>query len=142
MTQAFWAYGSIIQLGDAATPEVFTAVAEITELNFLDMSRDKIVVTNHASPSGYHEKLPGMRDAGKIGVKANWLPNNSTQDEVTGILAKFNDDVLHNWKIIAAGSVVTAAFTAYVGKFKAVLPLDKQGELEFELEISGKPAIS
>ena len=142
MTQAFWAYGSIFQLGDAATPEVFTAVAEITELSFLDMSRDKIVVTNHASPDGYHEKLPGMRDAGKIAIKANWLPNNATQDEVTGILSKFNDNVLHNCKIIAAGSIVTAAFACFVSNFKADLPLEKQGQLEFTVEISGKPTIS
>jgi hypothetical protein len=142
MTQAFWAYGSIIQLGDAATPEVFTAIAEITELDFLDMNRDKIVVTNHSSPDGYHEKLPGMRDAGKIAVKANWLPNNATQDETTGILSKFNDNVLHNMKIIAAGSIVTAAFAGYISDFKAALPLEKQGELEFSVEISGKPTIT
>lgn len=142
MTSAFWAYGSILQMGDGATPEVFTSIAEITELTFLEMSRDKIDVTNHSSPNGYREKLPGMRDAGKISVKANWLPNNSTQDETTGVLASFNTDTNKNWKIIAAGSIVQAAFAGHVSDFKADLPLEEQGQLEFSIEISGKPTVS
>jgi predicted secreted protein len=141
-TSAFWAYGSTIQLGDAATPEVFTSIAEITELAFLEMSRDKIDVTSHSSADGYREKMPGLRDAGKISVKANWLPNNATHDETTGILAKFNDNVLHNWKIIAPSTLVTAAFAGYVSDFKADLPLEEQGQLEFAIEISGKPTVS
>jgi predicted secreted protein len=142
MTSAFWAYGSTLQLGDGATSEAFTSVAEITELVFLEMSRDSIDVTNHSSADGYREKLPGMRDAGKIGIKANWLPNNATQDETTGLLAKFNANTLQNWKVIAAGSVATAAFSGFLTDFKADLPLEEQAQLECTIEISGKPAIS
>lgn len=141
-SSAFWAYGSKLQLGDGATSEAFTDIAEITELVFLDMTRDTIDVTSHNSANGYREKMPGLRDAGKIAVKANWLPNNATQDETTGILAKFNDDLLHNFKIIAAGSVATAALAGFVSDFKADLPLEEQGTLEFSIEISGKPTVS
>jgi len=142
MSSAFWAYGSTIQLGDGASPEVFTSIAEITELMFLEMSKDKIEITSHSSTDGYREKMPGLRDAGKVDIKANWLPTNATHNGTTGILAKFNDNVLHNWKIIAPNTLVTAAFAGFVSDFKADLPLEEQGQLEFSIEISGKPTVS
>ncbi len=142
MTSAFWAYGSKLQIGDGATSEAFTDVAEISELNFLDMKKDSINVTNHSSADGFHEKLPGMKDAGAIAGKANWLPTNATQDGSTGLLAKFNDDDNHNFRIITAGSLATAAFTGHLTSFKADLPLLAQGALEFTIEISGKPVIT
>jgi predicted secreted protein len=141
-SSAFWAFGSALQLGDGATSEAFTSIAEITELLAFDMNRDVIDVTSHNSTDKYREKIPGLRDAGSIGVKANWLPNNVTQDETTGILASFNTDTLHNWKIVLPGSIATASFAGFVSKIKADLPLEEQGVLEFSIEISGKVTVA
>ncbi len=141
-SSAFWAFGSILQLGDGAVSEVFANVAEITELSFLQMSKDSIETTNHNSPSAFRERIPGMKDAGQIDVKANWLPTNSTQNGTTGILASFNDDLNHNWKIITPGSLATATFSGHVSDWKADLPLEEQGQLSFTIQLSGKPVVS
>lgn len=141
-SSAFWAYGSKLQLGDGATSEAFTDIAEITDLKAFDMNRDVIDLTSHNSTGGYREKMGGLRDAGSLAIKANWLPNNATQDETTGIVAKFNADVLNNWKIIVVGNIATVAFTGFVQAVNGELPLDAQGQLNFVVEISGKPVIS
>lgn len=142
MSNAFWAYGSSLQIGDGATIEVFTSVAEITELEILNLSRDAIDVTSHASPDGYREKIPGMRDAGSLSIKANWLPTNATQDATTGLLSTFNDNLNHNFKIILPDSLATVSCRGHVGEFKTSGPIEEQGQLEFTLELTGKPTIA
>jgi len=141
-SSAFWAYGSALQLGDGATSEAFTAIAEITEMLAFDMNRDVIDVTSHNSSDGYREKMPGLRDAGSLGIKANWLPNNVTHDETTGIMASFNTNTLHNWRVVLPGSIATAAFSGFVSAIKGDLPLEEQGILEFTVEISGKVTVT
>lgn len=141
-SSAFWAYGSVLQLGNAATPEVFTSIAEITELVPPNMSRDDIDVTSHGSSDGYREFLPGLRDGGEVSAVANWLPNNATQDETTGILESFNDNDLHNWKIILPNTIATIAFSGFLTAFEPELPLEEQGKLSFTIKVSGKPVVS
>jgi len=137
-SNAFWAYGSKLQLGDGATSEAFTDIAEITDLTAFDMNRDVIDLTSHNSANGYREKMGGLRDAGSLGIKANWLPNNVTHFETTGIMAKFNADTLSNWKIILPGSIATFSFAGFASAIKGGTPLDAQGTLEFTVTISGK----
>ena len=141
-SSAFWAYGSTLQLGNGATPEVFTSIAEITELTPPAMSRDDIDVTNHGSADGYREFLPGLRDGGEVSCVANWLPNNATHDETTGLLESFNDDELHNWKIILPDTIATIAFSGFLTAFEPDLPLEEQGTLSFTIKVSGKPVVS
>ncbi len=141
-SSAFWAYGSTLQLGDAATPEVFTSVAEITELTPPQMSRDEIDVTSHSSSDGYREFISGLRDGGEVTFKANWLPTNSTHDGTTGLLETFNDNVNHNWKIILPNTLITIAFTGFLTAFEPDLPLEEQGQLSGTIKVSGKPTVS
>jgi hypothetical protein len=139
---AIWAYGSILQLGDGATPEVFTAIAEITELTPPQMSRDDIDVTSHQSSDGYREFISGLRDGGEVSFKANWLPTNSTHDGTTGLLETFNDNVNHNWKVILPNTLITIAFSGFLTAFEPDLPIEEQAQLSGTIKVSGKPTVS
>ncbi len=141
-SSAFWAYGSTLQLGDGATPEVFTSIAEVLELTPPQMSRDEIDVTSHASADGYREFIGGLRDGGDVSVTCNWLPTNTTQDSTTGVLSTFNDNENHNWKIILPNTLATVAFTGFVMDFSPDTPLEEQGKVEFTIKVSGKPTVS
>lgn len=141
-SSAIWAYGSILQLGDGATPEVFTAIAEITELTPPQMSRDDIDVTSHQSSDGYREFISGLRDGGEVSFKANWLPTNSTHDGTTGLLETFNDDVNHNWKVILPNTLITIAFSGFLTAFEPDLPIEEQAQLSGTIKVSGKPTVS
>lgn len=141
-TGAFWAYGSILQYGDGATPEVFTAISEITELVPPNMSRDSIDVSSNSSSDGYREYIAGWRDGGEVSVKSNWLPTNATHDGTTGVLASFNDNLNHNWRIVLPDSIATINLRGHVKDFNPDLPLEEQGILEFVIKISGKPTIA
>lgn len=141
-SSAIWAYGSILQAGDGATPEVFTAVAEIIELTPPQMSRDGIDVTSHTSSDGYREYISGMRDGGEVPFKANWLPTNATHDGTTGLLESFNDNDNHNWKIILPNSLVTISFRGFLTAFEPDLPIEEQAQLSGTIKVSGKPTVA
>lgn len=141
-SSAIWAYGSILKLGNGAATEVFSEIAEITELKPPAMSKDAIDVTSHDSSDGYREFISGMRDGGEVTFKANWLPNNATHDETTGLLESFNDNDLHNWEIDLPGSILTIAFSGFLTAFEPDLPIEEQAQLSGTIKVSGKPTIS
>jgi predicted secreted protein len=141
-SSAIWAYGSLLQIGDAAASENFTTVAEITELTPPAMSRDDIDVSNNSSSDGYREFIPGWRDGGEVSAKANWLPTNTTQDYTTGLHAQFNDNVKHNYKIILPSTLITISFSGFLTAFEPDLPLEEQAQLSFTIKISGKPTVA
>mgnify|MGYP001193032900 FL=1 len=143
-SNAIWAYGSLMQIGDGAVSEAFTTVAEITELTPPAMSRDDIDVSNNSSDNGYREFIPGWRDGGEVACKANWLPTNSTQSYTgtSGLHAQFNDNVKHNYKIILPSTLITISFSGFLTAFEPDLPLEEQAQLSFTIKISGKPTVA
>lgn len=141
-SSAFWAYGSTLQLGDGATPEVFTSIAEIVELTPPQMSRDEIDVTSHSSSDGYREFIAGMRDGGEVSFRANWLPTDATHDGATGLLETFNDNATHNWKIILPNTLATISFSGFLTAFEPDTPLEEQGQLSGTIKVSGKPTVA
>ena len=145
MSNAWWAYGSQLKIGDDGTTENFTKVAEIIDIGGPSMSRDAIEVTSQDSANGWREYIPGLKDAGEVNVSANWIPASGTHDGSTGVLSKFVDDDLHNWQIITAsdGTVsLTIAFSAIVTSLNVDLPLEEQAKMDFTLKITGKPTFS
>lgn len=141
-SSAFWAYGTQLQLGDGAASEAFTAIAELVDAVPPAMSKDSIEVTNHSSTNRFREFIPGMKDGGSVSFKANWLPNNATHDESTGILECFKDDVNHNWKFVLPDSLGTFSFVGHVTAFTPETPLTAQGSLSCTIKISGEPSFA
>lgn len=141
-SSAFWAFGTQLQLGDGATPEAFTAIAELVDITPPTMSKDSIEVTNHSSTNKFREFIPGLKDGGSVSMKANWLPNNATHDESTGLMECFKDDVNHNWKLVLPDSLGTISFSGHVTAFNPETPLSAQGSLSCTIKLSGEPTWS
>ncbi len=143
VSSAFWVYGSLFKVGDAATPEVFTTVAEVTDLDGPSFARDSIEVTNLDSTTGWREHIPGWREGDSITVSANWLPTNTTHDGTTGMYSHFTDNVNHNYQIVLPTAIgLTIALTGHITGFPISLPIDEQAQVDFEIKISGVVTIS
>lgn len=142
MTSAIWAYGSQLKLGDGATPENFTAIAEITELTPPSEKRDDIEVTNMSSANGTREFIAGFRDGGECSFKANWLPTNATQDKTTGLRAAYASNSNQNWQIVLPSSILTISFAGHLSTLESDLPLEAQAELSGTIKVSGAIAYS
>jgi predicted secreted protein len=138
-TSGFWSYGSALQLGDGGTPETFATIAEVKDITPPQLERDSIEMTSQDSSDGYREFIPGWRDGTELTFECNWLPSNTTHDKTTGMLADFNDNVNHNWKLILPDSVLTITFAGHITAFNGDLPLEEGANLSITVKISGKP---
>lgn len=140
-SEAFWAIGSTFEMGDGASPEVFTPVAEITKLKPPNQTRDDIKITHTLSPDGFHEYIGGWRDGGEVPIEANWLPTNTTQNPTTGLLSQFYDNQRHNYRIVIP-DVGYISLRGYLNAHEPDLDLEKQGMLSANIKISGKPTFT
>jgi predicted secreted protein len=141
-SNAWWAYGSTFKLGDGATEENFTAVAEVRDITGPNMTRASIDVTNQDSDDGWRESIPGFRDGDVVTVSANWLPSNATQDGTTGLFSHFEDDDNHNYQIVTPAAVgITISFAGHITRFPLSFPLEAQAQLEFDVKVSGAVSI-
>jgi hypothetical protein len=73
MTAAVKGIGTTFGVGDAASPEVFTTIAEILTISGPNISAEEIEVTNLDSPNDFKEYISGLKDGGTIDLEVNWI---------------------------------------------------------------------
>lgn len=139
-TSATPAYGTLLKMGDGATPEVFSTVAEVLDIDLPEISANYEEVTSHDS-NGWEESVATLLSGGEPGFKVNWIPANATHNETTGMLYAALNRVRKNWKIVLPNSAKTFAFAAYCSvkpsaSVKGVL------ENEIKLKITGPVTVS
>ena len=98
VTAADTGYGSTFAIGDGASPEVFTVVAEVTSITPPSRSRDVEDATHLLSPDEYKEFIAGMSESGDATLGLNYIP--------------------------AVSHVLMAAFEAKGGNYQIVMPGD------------------
>jgi len=137
---AFWPYGTTLKMGDDGSTETFASIVEVKDITPPQLSKDSIEVTSQDSDNGYREFIPGWKDSGEVSFEGNWIPENSTQDGSTGLLASFNDDDNHNWQIVlpAGGGGGKLEFSGHVTNFEPDLPMEDVAKLSITIKLTGK----
>jgi hypothetical protein len=99
-----------LKLGDAASPEVFTAVAQITDVTAPTKTLN--VLTQHFLGSDLPTKTPTNFDYGTASFEVTWDPDNTQH---TALLTARDAKTLKNFQIAAATATADIlAFSAYV----------------------------
>lgn len=76
-TSAFIGSQSLVQLGNGASPEVFTTIGEVTTFGGLGQRNDLIEATHLLSLA--KEYVYGLADGLEIPVELNYVPTNAQQ---------------------------------------------------------------
>lgn len=134
------AFGTAFKVGDGATPEVFTAVAEVHNINGPSISRDSIEVTHHGSIGGFREYIPGLRDGGEVSIDINWNPANATHEDLYEALTSVQSGNT-NYKI-EFPDATEFAFSGHVTGFEASAPIDDRLTASVTIKVSGAPTLS
>jgi|GEM_PF-597659 len=115
-------------------------VARLLNINPPEMSRDDIDVTDHDSPEGVREFIPGLKQAGEVPIEGHLIPTNSSQ---TGLLAAVDIDISEEWMIkFPTVPVLCIRFYGYVKSFK-VGPAPVDGKMTFNavIKVTGRAVI-
>lgn len=126
MSDATSAFGTLLKQGDAASPEVFTTVAEVRNITFGPLTTELIDVTNHDSANNHREKIASLRDSGECTFTINYLPDNATHiNSAGGLLATYVARTARNWTVDWTDPTPTTwAFTGVITSFGVNAPID------------------
>jgi hypothetical protein len=75
-TDAQIGYGTLLKLGNGASPEVFTTIAEIKAVDGFGFTRNLLEATHMESPNGYKEYVSDMKDSDTFTGRANLVSGN------------------------------------------------------------------
>ncbi len=136
MTAATLGVGTVLALGDGASPEAFTAAAEILSLGGPDQSAEEVEVTSLQSTGGFKEFIAGLKDGGSVTFGVNWVKTASSQ-HVT--LRDRLGGAANNYRITFSDSPATVfTFSATVLGFSMNTEPNAAIQAEFTLKISGQ----
>lgn len=137
-------FGTTLSKGDGASPEVFTAVAQVIDISGPGMKADTIDITNHSSASGYREFIQGLKDAGEIKMTIQYDPAAAThKNSAGGVLYAFEQGSKGNWKLAFPSSpAANWTFPAVVTGFDLKTPLNDQMTADVTFKIAGKPTLA
>lgn len=133
-------HGLQFQRGDGAESEVFTTVAEVTNLSGPGMSRDTVDVTHMGTPDAFREFIAGLADPGEITLDVNFLPADSSHGDM---LNDFNNRVVRNYRLIWPHTgnpqwQITGVMTG----FETTAPIDDKISATFTIKVTERPVFN
>lgn len=133
-------FGTLLKRGDGAATEVFTAIANATNITAPGLSRNTIDVTAHDSPDRYMEFVGGLIDPGEVSIDVNYDP--AVHDT---LILDLEDTEPRNYQLVFPDDPTTPttwAFAAVMTGFEASAPYDDKLTATLTFKVSGKPTIS
>lgn len=138
MSDAISAHGTLLKKGNAASPEVFTTVAEVLDIEGPALEREEYDTTNHGS-TNWEETLPGLKKGGEVTFEINYLPTNATHKNASGgLLYDWAQGTSANWQLVVPSSpTATFAFAAWVKSFQPKEPVADKLSASVTLRLTG-----
>lgn len=131
------AFGTQWELGNGdGPPETFTPVAEVTNVDVLDVKVDTTDASSHDSAGQWREFIPGMKDGGELSFDINYDPAlHGTIFSAIGIEK--------NMKIVLTDAgAAEVAFAGIVTGMKASAPYDDKLSASVTVKVNGAPTIT
>ena len=133
-SNAIESQGMTLKIGDAASPEVFTTIAEVKSFQGPGGQAQVIDVTDLSSTR--REKRMGIPDEGQLSFEINYIPAN-TQHAL--LRTRRAARTLTNFQLVFTDSPVTTwDFSAYVLSFQTSGGVDGVVSASVTLEITGE----
>jgi hypothetical protein len=140
MTEGVIGLGTLLKIGDGASPESFDDMAEVKDITGPGLTREFAEFTHQKSPGGYREYKPTFKNSGDVTFKCNFIPDDPTQGFALagGLIKDYDDGTLRNFELVFpdAGST-KASFSAYVANLQPTAPLGSALEMNVTLRITG-----
>ncbi|MGW2260272.1 phage tail tube protein [Streptomyces sp. NPDC001780] len=131
-------FGVKLKRGDGAATEVFTEIADITNLGGPGLSRETVDVTSHGSPDAWMEFVGGLKDAGEVSVDINYQPAKHDL-----LVDDFDDEEPRSYQIVFPDEAATTwTIKALLTGFEPEAPYDDKLSASLTLKVSGKPTLT
>jgi predicted secreted protein len=135
--------GTILAVGDGASPEVFTQIPELLEISGSPGGTPDLVdVTNHDTTGLYREEITGLITTTELVCRANYRKaGTSDNTTVLALRTQMEAGTVKNFRItLPTTTPQIINFAARVRSWNLVTPITEQMRVEFTLKSEGAPA--
>jgi predicted secreted protein len=143
MTLGSSAFGTFLKIGDGATSETFTTIAEVVTITGPSLAMDPLEMTNHDSAGQWEEFIGGTLRSGEVSFDINYIPTAGTHDATTGLLNDLENRTFRNFQLVFSDTGGTTwSFSAFVTGFEPSAPFDDKLAASVTLKLSGQPTLA
>ncbi len=128
--------GGLFQIGNGGSPETFTAITQVTAVDFSGDKRATQKITTADNTDGFERFIGTLRDAGEVQVDLLWNPADTSHQ----LLITNNDGNLHNMKRVIGTHITSWAGIVTSLTFKE--EIDKPTKATYKIKISGPITIA
>lgn len=118
------------------TGSTYVAVAGCTSGSFGSNKVDSLETTDVGTSGTAKTFTPGLEDSGDFSAKFNYLPGDTTQQNLRTFKG---DGLLHNFKYIAPGATQSRLFSGFITSIDMEWPDDKLVTFTCKIKLSGVP---
>lgn len=135
MTDAISSHGTLLKMGNGATPETFSTIAEVEDIDGPDMSLNTEDVTHHGSTGGWEEHVGTTLSGGDVGFAINYVPTAPTQAALVTAMTNREET---NFQVVYPNAGADGfGFAALVTSFKPKAPVKGKLAADVKLKITG-----
>ena len=139
-SNALHAQGTLLQVGDGASPEVFTTIAEVGTIQGPGLDSDQIDVTNHTSVNEYREYIQGLKEPGELSFTINFVPDDATHDNATGLVSFYEDGLKRNFQMVFPTTPpVPWLLPGFLKSFNVTAAVDDKLVADVTIKLTGAP---
>jgi predicted secreted protein len=130
------AIGTLLQVGDGASPEVFTTIGGLSSITGPNFTSNSIDVTSHDTTGGFREKITGLKDAGQI---SGTLFFDCSLSQHQALLDDYKANTAKNYRLVLAtfSPQKYFSFSATPSEVNYTFNVDGAQEAQVTFEISG-----
>ena len=134
------AFGTLIKKGDGASPEVFTAVAQVQGITGPGQKADTIETTTHNQANAYKTYIAGLMEGGEIKFNCFFDPANATH---LGLITTLEARVPVNWQLLPPFSpTIKFSFSGLLVDVGHKYELNGATMADITIKVSGKPTLA
>jgi hypothetical protein len=137
------AFGTLFKMGDGATPESFTTIAEVTSIGGPDLSTDTEDGTHHGSSGGYEEVIATILRTGTVDLEIQYDPAGATHDAGTGLIYEWVQKTTTNYQLVFPDTASTTwTLPCKVVGFAPDAPVGGKLAASVTLKVDGEPTLA
>lgn len=140
MTGALASYKTQFKRGNAATPEVFTLIAEAGDYDGPNLKTTMDDATTHSS-NGWEEKKPTIKSVGQIKFPIAFISTDTTHSAGQGLVYDWANGTLHNYQMVFPDGV-TWTFSCYVSELNFKGTVKGHETADVVLDVTGAPTLA
>lgn len=140
---AIASFGTLLKIGDGATAEAFTTIAEVMDISGPSQTLATAETTSQTSANKARTFIGTVLDGGEVTFDINYEPAGATHDQTTGLIKDQTDMTVRNFELVFPDAGTTTwSFAALVTNFEPTAPVDGALTASVTLKISGLPSIA